>query len=284
MQRKSINAGLSFTTLLSAAVLLAGCGGGGGVDTNSSGGANPPSVSAIVIDTPRYGTPLQVTVQGSNLDAGISLDAGSACKSLTETATPTASSRSFSCELQSIGTMTVKASSTTGSLLKSQSTEVPAPQVTMVTSMGTIVVQLDPTRAPISVDNFLSYVKKGFYSNTLFHRVVTGFVVQGGGFDLSGTQKATDAPIKLEAPASTGLSNTLGTIAMARTNALDSATSQFYFNTVDNTALDSTGGGYAVFGATVSGFNVVKAIEAVPVNSNSVPLTNVVLLSAEQTR
>lgn len=168
------------------------------------------------------------------------------------------------------------------------------PQVTITTSMGTIVVELEGDKAPLTVSNFLRYVNEGFYTNTIFHRVVSGFVIQGGGYNVDGTPKSTHTPIKLEEPYDTGLSNTLGTIAMARTSAPTSATSQFFINTVDNSAsLDmpklaaDKGGyyiyGYAVFGTVVQGLDVVKAIEAVAV-SNSVPVSPITIISATQTR
>lgn len=155
--------------------------------------------------------------------------------------------------------------------------------VTMETSMGTIELALDPEHAPITVENFLVYVDEGFYDGgdglgpTIFHRVVTGFVIQGGGYTPSGGTKVTHAPIELEA--NNGLSNLRGTIAMARTNERDSATSQFYINSVDNVALDTSGGGYAVFGTVTAGLDVVDAIDATPVDAESQPLTDVVITS-----
>jgi peptidyl-prolyl cis-trans isomerase B (cyclophilin B) len=127
------------------------------------------------------------------------------------------------------------------------------------TSMGTIEVQLDTQKAPLTSANFVQYVKIGFYNGTVFHRVMPGFVIQGGGYTVNGQYKQTNAPIKLE---NTGLSNTVGTIAMARTNDPDSATSQFYINLANNTFLDpsSQSAGYAVFGKVIAGMDVVKAI------------------------
>lgn len=135
--------------------------------------------------------------------------------------------------------------------------------VTIATSKGDILLELDPVKAPISVANFTSYVKKGFYDNTVFHRIVPGFVVQGGGFDAALVQKKTDAPIKNEWR--NGLKNARGTISMARTAAPDSATSQFFLNLKDNPALDGANGpGYAVFGRIVVGLDVLDAMGAAP--------------------
>jgi cyclophilin family peptidyl-prolyl cis-trans isomerase len=158
--------------------------------------------------------------------------------------------------------------------------------------VGELVVALENVKAPATTTNFLLYVNEGFYSDTVFHRVVSNFVVQGGGFNYSAAtnqyaaKSITRAPIVLEAPATTGLSNTLGTIAMARTGELNSATSQFYINVANNIGLDSAGGGYAVFGRLISGNTTLDAIKAVPVVSNgsevSLPTTPPVIQWAAQ--
>ncbi|MGH8272039.1 MAG: peptidylprolyl isomerase [Gammaproteobacteria bacterium] len=140
-----------------------------------------------------------------------------------------------------------------------------APEVRIVTTEGDIVVQLDPKRAPITVKNFLAYVHSGFYDGTIFHRVIPGFMIQGGGFTTTYEEKETRAPIKDEA--ANGLSNLRGTIAMARQSAADTATAEFFINLVDNRRLDYTGPtnpGYAVFGKVVSGMDVVDKIAKVP--------------------
>lgn len=138
------------------------------------------------------------------------------------------------------------------------------PQVLMETSLGKIRIELFAKEAPVSVKNFLDYVNKGFYSGTIFHRVIAGFMIQGGGFTTAFTQKSTGAPIKNEA--GNGLKNNRGTIAMARTGAPDSATSQFFINVVNNEGLNRPrpdGFGYAVFGKVVEGMDVVDKIKAV---------------------
>ncbi|WP_394204693.1 peptidylprolyl isomerase [Shewanella waksmanii] len=143
------------------------------------------------------------------------------------------------------------------------------PQVKLDTSMGTIVVELDRTRAPITVDNFLTYVVSGQYDNTLFHRVIAEFVVQGGGLDLKKQPRPENDPIVNES--GNGLSNGLGTIAMARDNNPHSATSQFYFNVNDNTNLNpsSRRWGYAVFGEVIEGLEVIEAMSTVATEHNS---------------
>lgn len=137
------------------------------------------------------------------------------------------------------------------------------PKVVMQTSLGAITLELDEVRAPRTVNNFLSYVDSGFYDGTLFHRVIEGFMIQGGGYDESYERKPTLAPIRNEA--NNGLRNTRYTISMARTSDPHSATAQFFINTVDNRNLDHTaesvrGWGYAVFGRVVDGFDTVNQI------------------------
>jgi len=129
------------------------------------------------------------------------------------------------------------------------------------TSLGDIKVELDAKAAPITVKNFLTYVDAGFYAGTIFHRVIPGFMIQGGGFDTNYKQKPTNKPIKNEA--TNGLKNDTGTIAMARTSAVDSATSQFFINVKDNDMLNNgtRDFGYAVFGKVISGMNIVTKIE-----------------------
>jgi len=160
------------------------------------------------------------------------------------------------------------------------------PQVRLVTSLGDIVVELDRERAPITVKNFLQYVDDGFYEDTLFHRVIAGFVVQGGGFEPGLVRKEPGDPIENESD--NGLRNDRGTIAMARTSAPDSATSQFYFNLVDNSSLNARNGadGYAVFGRVLEGLDVMDAIAASPTESRNgqadVPVEDVLLERAER--
>ena len=141
--------------------------------------------------------------------------------------------------------------------------EEPALKVIMTTSKGEITIELYPNEAPISVENFLSYADSGFYNGTIFHRVISGFMIQGGGYTENFEEKASNPPIKNEA--TNGLSNKRGTLAMARTSVIDSATCQFFINHVDNSFLDHRddtpqGYGYAVFGKVVKGMEVVDSI------------------------
>ncbi len=159
--------------------------------------------------------------------------------------------------------------------------------VQLQTSKGTIVLELYPEKAPVTVANFLQYVKDGFYDGTIFHRVINGFMIQGGGLDAQMQQKPTRAPIKNEAD--NGLLNEAYTIAMARTAVPDSATSQFFINVADNKNLNHTaktpaGWGYAVFGRVVQGQEVVDAIKAVATTTKGfhadVPVEPVTILKA----
>jgi cyclophilin family peptidyl-prolyl cis-trans isomerase len=138
------------------------------------------------------------------------------------------------------------------------------PAVLMDTSLGKVKIELFQQESPVSVKNFISYVKDGFYNGTTFHRVIPGFMIQGGGFSTDMRQKMTGKPIRNEA--SNGLKNNRGTIAMARTGVPDSATSQFFINLVDNNGLNRPqpdGFGYAVFGKVIQGMDVVDKIAAV---------------------
>ena len=161
----------------------------------------------------------------------------------------------------------------------------PTPHVALKTNMGEIVLELNQEKAPKSVANFLQYVNSGFYKGTVFHRVIDGFMIQGGGFDKNMKQKATRAPIQNEAQ--NGLQNVTYSIAMARTGDPHSATAQFFINVGNNGALDYPGRdgfGYTVFGKVVSGMEVVDKIKAVPVADKgphqNVPVTPIVIESA----
>lgn len=160
-----------------------------------------------------------------------------------------------------------------------------APRVKFATSAGDFVVELNPDKAPKTVDNFLQYVRDKHYDGTIFHRVIDNFMVQGGGFALDMQQKQVRAPIPLEA--GNGLKNEVGTIAMARTSDPASATAQFFVNVRDNAMLDAPspdGHGYAVFGKVVSGMDTINKIKASPTGVKGpyrdVPVTPVVITSA----
>ena len=179
------------------------------------------------------------------------------------------------------------------------------PQVTLAVTnglgvSGNVVVTLHINQAPITVENFLAYVAKGYFNGTVFHRHVPGFVIQGGGYAgplVAGgalpTHKANDAPIALEV--GKGLSNVKNTLAMARTSVLNSANSEFFINLVDNTSLDTAGGGYAVFGTITAGADIITAMTTAPCSawpaffgfgdlSACLPSPNITITSATKTR
>ncbi len=274
------------TLVFPLAALLVACGGGGdGGETNPK----PATVSAISSVAPlSYGKEARITVTGNQLDQGITLTAPG-CSELSEQPGSTATTKTYRCKITTATTLSVKASNSVGDLLTVPLT-VPDPQVTLVTSLGNVVLELNPAKAAATVDNFLRYVNDGFYAGLLFHRVVPTFVVQGGGFATGLIAKTPTYPaIKLES--NQGLNNVRASLAMARTNEPNSATSQFYINVVDNPLLDyasATSPGYAVFGKVVDGLPVVDAIRVVPTSTRSglanVPVADVTITSATQTR
>ena len=241
---------------------------------------------------PSYGRITILQVTGEGLDLGMSL-AAPGCGNLSELAGSTATQRRYNCTVTAPTSLAVDALRGDGTTALTASFSVPAPQVTMLTSKGTVVLELNPALAPLTVDNFLRYTNDGFYANLLFHRVISSFVIQGGGVTTKPEKKtATYAPIKLES--NNGLSNLRGSIAMARTNLPDTATSEFFVNVVDNLFLNyasAASPGYAVFGKVVQGLDVVDLIRAVPTGTRATdpkypdfPLTDVVIQSVTQTR
>ena len=153
-------------------------------------------------------------------------------------------------------------------------------RVKIETSQGDIVVELDEKAAPVTTKNFLKYVEESYYDGTIFHRVIAGFMIQGGGMTADMKQKQTNPPITNEA--SNGLKNDRGTIAMARTNDPDSATAQFFINHKDNDFLNYTGPGnpgYAVFGKTIEGMDIVDAIAATKTKPGDVPVETILIKS-----
>lgn len=263
------------TVALTTGVLLVACGGLETTDINA--------------DRLMYGNTTTITVDGPNLDKGIQLVAPS-CAGITEvTASATPTHKAYTCTPKVTGPMVVTVGGG-GVVLRSITVNIPVPQVTLKTSMGDIMLELDPGKAPLSALNFMQYVNANFYANLIFHRVIPSYIIQAGAFTAGPTLRApTYGPIKLES--NNGLSNLRGSLAMARISVTDSANSQFYINVVDNLAFDyvnDTQPGYAVFGKVVDGLPVVDAISAVPTGAvntmTDVPLTDVVILSAVQTR
>ena len=268
---------VSFSTLV-----LSACGGGSS--------ASSVMVSDIQANQLKYGQATQFTIAGYSLDKDINVSTQN-CKGLALVAGGTSSSESVSCTINAVGlgAVTVVVKLADGTVIKSASFDVPNPQVSMVTNVGNMVVELNPTAAPLSTDNFLQYVNNKFYDNTIIHRIVTAgiFVAQGGWLTPApAVQPGQKAAIALEV--NKGLSNVKGTIAMARSSELNSATSQYYFNLADNVALDASNGGYAVFGKVVSGIEVLDAMLNVKTTTAyglaDFPASSVIVLSATQTK
>jgi cyclophilin family peptidyl-prolyl cis-trans isomerase len=293
-------------TLVAAALAatLVACGGGGG-----DSGTPAPTVSAFATSTPRYSDPMLVTLVGTNLDGALTLTSAG-CKNFARSTTApnvsTATVAYYTCTVSGAGSQAITVTGG-GQLAATVPFTVPKPQVTMLISngsgvAGSLVITLEPGLTPITVDNFLAYVKSGFYNGTAIHRngrTQSGgnFVLQGGGYDapissgsLFPAHKATNPPIALEA----GLSNLHYTIAMARTSVPNSADSEFFFNTTDNVFLDTSGGGYAAFGRVTTNTSLVDAMAAAPCSASDinfgsgspdcVPVPNLVVQSAQQSR
>ncbi|MEX8504575.1 peptidylprolyl isomerase [Leptothrix ochracea] len=219
--------------------------------------------------------------------------------------TPTDTNVSFQCAVLGSGSITLNVKDATGTVLTTQAFTIPEPKVRIATSKGNIDLQLNPTSAPITVQNFFGYVygtaaSPNFYANTIFHRVISNFMIQGGGFTTGVTGPVQKAPLfnPITLESNNGLKNLRGTIAMARTNVANSATSQFFINHINNTSLDytsavTTPNGYAVFGTILAGdtasFATLDAIAAVATQTTAngyanVPVTDVTITSVTQTQ
>jgi peptidyl-prolyl cis-trans isomerase A (cyclophilin A) len=263
--------------------LLSACGG-----NDSPSAVNKPKITSVTTDQLIYRKTTVMTVKGENLSAGFNMN-NPACLKITELAGGSDTQKTFSCKIVGVGSQSFVITDSAANSLYAQTLNIPLakqPQVTMTTNMGTMVFELNPAKAPISVDNFLNYTESGFYVNKIFHRVISNFVIQGGGYTADLTLATTQAPIKLEA--NNGLSNVRGSLAMARTAVADSATSQFFINVIDNVSLDTSSGGYAVFGKVVTGLDIVDKIKAVPTSTRGgladVPNTAIVINSMVQTQ
>jgi cyclophilin family peptidyl-prolyl cis-trans isomerase len=262
-------------------VLVSACGGGGTTDF-------PPVVTAFKAQTLLYSRSAVIYIGGNDLRSNMTVDTGGACTNPSFASSSSTSLLVLNCTVVKLGDMAFTLKDANGNVAYQTTLTVPKPQVTLATSSGNVTLELDPTAAPITVTNFLNYVHSGYYTSTLFHRVIAGFVVQGGGYTTGPVKKAgQSAPITLES--NNGLSNVRGTIAMARTSDPNSATSEFFINVVNNTFLDYTNAaspGYAVFGTVLQGMDVVDAIAKQatgPINGFSdVPLTDVTITSASQ--
>jgi len=249
-----------------------------------------PVVLSIKADNLMYSKSAQFTMTGYALDKDFNVSTKN-CKGIKLVSGGSPTSKSVTCIVGAVGTGAISfdAKLEDGTALKSASFDVPSPQVTMVTNLGTLKLELNPTAAPLSVVNYLQYVNDKFYDNTLIHRIVTNgiFVAQGGWLTPApAVQAGQRATIALEV--AKGLSNLKGTIAMARAADLNSANSQFFFNLSDNTDLDTANGGYAVFGKVISGTAVLDAMASTPTSTqyglNDFPNQNVLIQSVLQSQ
>ena len=271
----------SFVTALFVVSLLSACGGSSGF---------PPVVTAVKVQSISYGRTATVYLGGKDLRSSLVVDTGGACTNPSFAASSTTDLLVLNCIPKTVGDIPLTLKSAAGEVVYATTVTVPNPQVTLVTSKGAITLELDPAKAPISTNNFLSYVGSGFYKDTLFHRVIAGFVVQGGGYT-TGMLKRTASVGPIELESNKGLSNLRGTLAMARTNVPNSATSEFFINLVDNLSLDyknAANPGYAVFGKVVQGMEVADAIAAqatgVRFGFADVPLEDITITLAVQSR
>lgn len=262
---------------------LAGCGG------NS---ASDPAVTSMSASNARFSRTATLSINGSNLRAGLVVDVEGGCDNLTQVANGTDDLQQYTCVVNAVGEYKAQVHAADGSFLGRLTFQVPQPEVSVTTSLGDFVLELDPVAAPVTVHNFLGYVNAGFYRNVIFHRVIVGSLVQAGGYTAGPVVKAPTAPsIKLES--NNGLKNVRGTIGAARTSAPDSAQAQWYVNVGDNLGfdyVDTNNPGYAVFGKVTNGMATIDAISAVATSADPVsglsdlPVKEILVLTATQTR
>ena len=272
---------LRFSTLFSLACLQSACGGSDGFS---------PTVTGVKVQSAQYGKTATIFIGGKDLRTNLKVDTAGACINPTFASNSTTDTLVLNCVAVKTGDFSLVVQTNVGTAIYSTTLNVPLPQVALITAKGSITVELDPTLAPISTNNFLSYVNKGFYRSTLFHRVIPNFVVQGGGYT-TGMVKKTEQSAPIELESNRGLSNVRGSLAMARMNLPNTATSEFYINLVSNVSLDyknAASPGYAVFGKVVQGMDVVDAIAAEPTGVvggfSDVPLIDIALSLALQTK
>ena len=272
----ALNIKFSFISVL--ALLISACGGGTGFT---------PTITGVKAEVFQYGKTATIYLGGKNLRSNIQVESNGGC--INPSFAPSSSTELLvlNCTVNVVGDVQFTFKTEAGKEIHAMLLNVPKPQVSILTSEGDIVLELDPLAAPVSVNNFLNYANSGFYQKTLFHRVISEFVIQGGGYMTGMVKKnGQNAPIILES--NNGLSNLRGTVAMARTNELNSATSEFFINHVDNLFLDysASSPGYAVFGKVVQGMAVVDAIASKSTGkfngSPDVPLEDITITSILQ--
>lgn len=270
------------SALLALTTFIAGCGGGSAEDNQQ--------VSQVQVKSLAYGKLAVIQIAGQYLRVDMKAETG-LCKNPVFNAVQSVPELAvLNCTVTAVGEQPLTIKSTQGETLYQGALTVPKPHVGLITSAGNITLELDPVAAPVTVNNFLSYVNNGYYRSTLFHRIVAGFVTQGGGYIAGMTKKPGQlAPIALES--NNGLFNTRGSLVMARTAVPNSATSEFFINLVDNSSLNyqsEANPGYAVFGKVVQGMDVVDAMGATPTATfngfANVPVKDVTINLALQTQ
>ena len=276
---------LNRATVLAIGAVLTACGGGGAgsLDDNQQ-------ITTVQARTLSYSQQAVILVGGFELRNTMSAVTGVCKNPVFNEAQSVPQVAIINCLVTATGEQPLIITGSNGKVLYSGTVTVPLPQVAMVTSEGSITLELNPAAAPLSVDNFLAYAKDGYYRDTLFHRVIANFAAQAGGYTSGVVKKPGQrAPIALES--NNGLLNTRSTLAMARTVAPNSATSEFYVNLVDNGFLDyksAASPGYAVFGKVIKGMDVVDKIAALPTGTSNgfpnVPLVDVKIQLVLQTQ
>ena len=272
---------LKVSTLWVMACMLCSCGGSDGF---------PPKVTGVKVQSAQYGKTATIYIGGKDLRSNLTVDTAGTCTNPVFASNSSTDTLVLNCVVSKVGDFPMVVQTAEGVAIYTTTLNIPMPQVALITSKGSITVELDPTLAPLSTNNFLSYVNKGFYRSTLFHRVIPNFVVQGGGYT-AGMVKKTEQSAPIELESNKGLSNLRGSLAMARTFLPNSATSEFYINLIDNLSLDyknAANPGYAVFGKVLQGMDVVDAIAAEPTGvvggMSDVPLADIALSLALQTQ
>ena len=272
---------LAATTALLLTTLLTACGGSTGF---------PPVITAVKPQSLSYGRTATIYLGGKDLRSSLVVESNGGCTNPSFGSSSSTDTLVLNCLVTVVGDLPLTIKSATGEVIYTTTLSVPKPQVSIITNKGSFTLELDIATAPITVKNFLAYVRGGYYSNTLFHRVIPGFVAQAGGYTTGLVRKPGQLDA-IELESNKGLSNARATVAMARTNVFNSATSEFYVNLVDNTFLDyknAANPGYAVFGTVVQGMDVVDAIAAEPTGvfngSPDVPLTDITITMALQSK
>lgn len=267
-----------------ATATLTACGGGGAsVEDNQQ-------INAVQAGPLAYSQQAVINVGGVFLSTGMTATTGACSNPVFNVARSSPTLAVLNCTITATGVQPLTITGVGGKVLYTGTITVRQPRVEVVTSQGNFGLELDPVAAPLTVNNFLAYTASGYYTGTLMHRVIAGFVAQGGGYTTGLVKKPVQRlPIELET--NKGLLNTRGSLAMARTSVPNSATSEFYVNLVDNPSLDyqsPISPGYAVFGKVVSGLDVIDKIAALPTTTvngfGDVPNPDVVIQAVVQTQ